>query len=85
MMGGGRVVERSHYNVAKKQEREGVNVKKEEELKWKGWMVRADLPLQGAHSRDMANANVAHLLLLLRDYNPCPPQPRRKGGHVRMR
>lgn len=86
MMGGGRVVERSHYNVVeKKQEREGVNVKKEDGLKRKDWMVRADLLLQGAHSRGMVNANVAHLLLLLQDYSPCPPSPRRKGGHARMR
>lgn len=75
MMGGGRAEERSHYNVVEKQEREGVNVKKGKELKRRDWMVRADLLLQGAHSRGMVNANVAHLLLLLGDDSPCPPRP----------
>lgn len=85
MMGGEREEERSHYNVVEKRERKGESVKKEKKLKRRDWMVRAGLLLQGAHSRGMVNANVAHLLLLLRDYNPCPPRPQRKGGHARMR
>jgi hypothetical protein len=69
-MGGVRAGERSHYNVVEKQERGGKKVKKaknDKELKREGRMVRAHLLLQGVHSRGMVNANVAHLLLLLRD------------------